>query len=94
MAVRQAKAINARSQVTDVTADPSMGGDPRPAPITFLATEHFPSLSSIPARGSDAVAGARDALGPDEYTRLAAIGQAFSATDLEDYMLRLAEEFP
>jgi len=42
MAGRQAKAINARSQVTDVTADPSMGGDPLPAPITFLATEHFP----------------------------------------------------
>ena len=38
MAGRQAKAINARSQVTDVTADPSMGGDPLPAPITFLAT--------------------------------------------------------
>ena len=42
MAGRQAKAINARSQVTDVTADPSMVGDPLLAPITFLATEHFP----------------------------------------------------
>jgi hypothetical protein len=47
MAARQAKAINARSRVTDVTADPSTGGDPLPAPITFLATEHFASLSSI-----------------------------------------------
>ena len=42
MAGRQAKTINARSQVTDVTADPNRGGDPPPAPITFLATEHFP----------------------------------------------------
>ena len=42
MAGRQAKAINARPQVTNVTAYRSMGGDPLPAPITFLATEHFP----------------------------------------------------
>jgi hypothetical protein len=93
MAGRQAKAINARSQVTDVTADPSMGGDPLPAPITFLATEHFPSLSPIPL-GPRSLAAARDALGRDEYTPLAAIGRAFSASDLEDYMRRLAEEFP
>jgi hypothetical protein len=42
MAGRQAKAINARSQVIDVTTDPSISGDPPPAPITFLATEHSP----------------------------------------------------
>ena len=94
MAGRQAKAINARPQVTDLTADPSLGGDPRPAPIAFLATEHFPPAFIDPARASDAVAAARDALGPHEYTRLAAIGGAFSASDVEDYTLRPAEEFP
>jgi len=93
MAGRQAKAINARSQVTDITADPSMGGDPLPSPITFSLRSTSPPFID-PARASDAVAAARDALGPDEYTRLAAIGRSFSASDLEDYTLWLAEMFP
>jgi hypothetical protein len=42
MAGRQAKAINARSQVTDVTADPTWAAIRCQAPITFLTTEHFP----------------------------------------------------
>jgi hypothetical protein len=46
MAGRQAKTINVRSsQVTDITADPSMGGDPLPAPITFLARPAFANES-------------------------------------------------
>jgi hypothetical protein len=46
------------------------------------------------ARAADAAATARDALGVDEYARLAEVGHAFSASDLEDYLLQLAEEFP
>ena len=94
MAGRQAKAINARSQVTYITADPS--GRRR----STAGSHHIPRYGALPlafidpARASDAVAAVRDAPGPDEYTRLAAIGPAFSASDLEDYMLRLAEEFP
>ena len=94
MAGRQAKAINARSQVTAVTDDPSTGGDPLPAPITFPRYRALRLAFIDLARASDAVAAAPDALGPDEYTRLAAIGRPFSASDPEDYMFRLAEEFP
>jgi hypothetical protein len=71
-----------------------MGGDPLPAPITFLATEHFRSLSSIPLGPRTQSPPPATHLGPDEYTRLAAIDSAFSASDLEDYMLWLAESFP
>ena len=47
-----------------------------------------------PSRAAEAVATVRAAVGSDEYARLAAIGRAFSASDLEDYLIRLAEEFP
>jgi hypothetical protein len=76
-----------------MTADPSRGGDPLPAPI-IPRYAALPLAFIDPARASDAVTAARDAPGPDEYTPLAAIGRAFLASDLEDHMLRLAEEFP
>jgi hypothetical protein len=49
-------------------------------------------IAFFPGPASDAVVASRDALGSDEYIRLQAIGRAFSAADLEDYMLRLAAE--
>jgi hypothetical protein len=92
MAGRQAKAINARSQVTDVTADPNM------AAIRGRLPSHS-SLRSTSPRFH------RSRSGPGRSRRrprrprsrrvhpICANGRALSASDLEEYMLRLAQEF-
>jgi hypothetical protein len=94
MAGRPAKTINARPQVTR----PNRRS--KHCRRSAAGSHHIPRYGALPlafidpVRASHAVAAARDALGPDEYTRLAAIGRPFSASDPEDYMFRLAEEFP